>query len=413
MHEVRPAHGRLTPPADIAWLQGRLLQGVLFLTVLISPLVFIEPSPYEAAIALLALTCVIAGVRIDRKLLPMVVLLLLWNFGGALALMPVADDSDAVTYSIVSFYLAINAVIFACLATENTERRLATIRTAYILAAFVAAVLGIIGYFQIAAPDLLMQNSRARATFKDPNVFGPYLVLPLLFLIQLVLYRGLRLRYVVGGGVILAGLFLSFSRGAWGHFVLSALVMIALMLLTAPSRRFRARILMWSALAGLGIVVFLGALLSVEAVQVMFADRATLIKEYDAGEGGRFGNQARGLYALFNYPNGVGPLQYARHFGFDPHNDYLNAFFSYGWLGGLVYPTLVLVTLAVGFRALLVRTPWQAPLVAIYATYFGLVCEGLIIGTDHWRHYYLLLGLIWGLAAATINARRNAEGMRA
>jgi len=36
------------------------------------------------------------------------------------------------------------------------------------------------------------------------------------------------------------------------------------------------------------------------------------------------------------------------------------------------------------------------------------VCEGFIIGTDHWRHYYLLLGLVWGLAAVTQNARLAA-----
>ena len=34
--------------------------------------------------------------------------------------------------------------------------------------------------------------------------------------------------------------------------------------------------------------------------------------------------------------------------------------------------------------------------------------EGFIVGTEHWRNYYLLLGLLWGLAAATENARRAA-----
>ena len=60
---------------------------------------------------------------------------------------------------------------------------------------------------------------------------------------------------------------------------------------------------------------------------------------------------------VVNYPNGLGPLQYAHHFGIDPHNDYLNAFYSNGWLGGVTYPTLVVVTLLVGFRAAMVRTP--------------------------------------------------------
>ena len=26
--------------------------------------------------------------------------------------------------------------------------------------------------------------------------------------------------------------------------------------------------------------------------------------------------------------------------------------------------------------------------------------EGAVIDTDHWRHYYLVLGVLWGLMAA-------------
>ena len=37
----------------------------------------------------------------------------------------------------------------------------------------------------------------------------------------------------------------------------------------------------------------------------------------------------------------------------------------------------------------------------------GEAFEGLIVDTDHWRHFFLLLGLIWGLSVATINLRRR------
>ncbi len=53
-------------------------------------------------------------------------------------------------------------------------------------------------------------------------------------------------------------------------------------------------------------------------------------------------------------------------------------------------------------------TPWQSYLVVAYATFVGEAFEGLIVDTDHWRHLFLLLGLIWGLAVATINLRRRA-----
>jgi len=56
-------------------------------------------------------------------------------------------------------------------------------------------------------------------------------------------------------------------------------------------------------------------------------------------------------------------------------------------------------TLFVGCRAVFRRSEIQPILMPVFATFLGLALEGLIIDTDHWRHFYLLIGLIWGLAA--------------
>jgi hypothetical protein len=92
---------------------------------------------------------------------------------------------------------------------------------------------------------------------------------------------------------------------------------------------------------------------------------------------------------------------------------YLNAFASYGWLGGFSYFLLTLTTLFVGFRALTVRTPWQPYLLLALAAYVGSAFEGIVIDTDHWRHYYLLLGMIWGLAIATTRATARHRALSA
>lgn len=81
-------------PAEIS-----LLHGALFLTILISPFVFIEPSPYEAAAAILVLICIIAPVTVDRKLLPLILFLALWIVGGLIALMPVAHKDKTVQFA--------------------------------------------------------------------------------------------------------------------------------------------------------------------------------------------------------------------------------------------------------------------------------------------------------------------------
>ena len=89
---------------------------------------------------------------------------------------------------------------------------------------------------------------------------------------------------------------------------------------------------------------------------------------------------------------------------------------NHGWVGGVAYLAQVLLTLVIGWCAMFVRTPWQAFTIATYLTFTALVLEGFIVDTDHWRHYYLLLGLVWGLAIANMNYVRDnrlrAQGLR-
>ena len=42
--------------------------------------------------------------------------------------------------------------------------------------------------------------------------------------------------------------------------------------------------------------------------------------------------------------------------------------------------------------------------------YVGVATESFIIDTDHWRHAFLLLGLLWGLIAATRSLRARRRG---
>jgi hypothetical protein len=85
----------------------------------------------------------------------------------------------------------------------------------------------------------------------------------------------------------------------------------------------------------------------------------------------------------------------------DPHNSFLNAFMSGGWISGICYPILVLVSILLGLRFIFAGTPWQSTYLAVFCAYVGLVGESVIIDTEHWRHGYLLLGMLWGLMAAS------------
>jgi O-antigen ligase len=118
--------------------------------------------------------------------------------------------------------------------------------------------------------------------------------------------------------------------------------------------------------------------------------------------------QELALNSVLQFPNGMGPFEFARVHGLQQHNVYLQAFLVYGWVGAMAYLLLLLTTVMVGLRTALVRTPWQPYLITALAAFVGEMAEGFVIDTDHWRHFFLMLGMVWGLAAATLRQVRTA-----
>lgn len=401
-----------TPRAPAVAFTERLLLIVLYVTVLASSVAFIEPSPHDALMGVLALACLVAGVRFERHIALLFLLLLILNVAGLMALLNVPGQEQTVQYAGTSLYLAVAAVLFASLFAHNTIPRIVAVRAAYILTATVISVAAIAGYLNLFphAHDLFATNDRALGGFKDPNVFGPFLIWPALVVIERMLGRRIRLTDVLIVGVLLLALLLSFSRGAWFHFAVSCVVMMMLAFATAPTDLARLRIFAMSAIA---VAVFAGLIvlaLSFDSIGAMFQERAQLIQSYDVGSGGRFRLQELALIALLEYPNGMGPFAFSNaHGGTQQHNVYLQAFLVYGWAGGMAYLTLLAATVWMALRSVFVRTPWQPYLICAFAAFVGEMLEGFVIDTDHWRHFFLLLGMIWGLAAATFNHVRDRQ----
>jgi len=396
--------------APAAAFSERLLLLVLYVTVLASSVAFIEPSPHDALMGVLALTCLIAGVRFDRHIALLVLLLLIWNVAGLLSLLNVPGMEATIQYAGTSIYLAVAAVLFASLFAQNTMPRLATMRAAYILTATIISLAGIAGYFSLfpGAYDLFAPFGRALGAFKDPNVFGPFLIWPALVVLERMLARRVRIVDLMIVSILLLGLLLSFSRGAWFHFAASCLVMMMLAFVAAETPATRLRIFAMSAIGIAALTAFIVILLSFDTIAKMFQERAQLLQSYDVGSGGRFRLQELALSAVLDFPNGMGPFEFARVHGSQQHNVYLQAFLVYGWAGGMAYVTLLVATFWTALRTVFVRTPWQPYLICALAAFVGEVLEGFVIDSDHWRHFYLLIGMIWGLAAATLNRTRPA-----
>jgi len=399
-------------PARTAPGVHRLQQRLLWLVGASGAIVFIEPSPYEIAILLAMVVFACSGLKLAPLLLVPIGLWIAIGLGYSIGAIGLFDDPLILTWILTSWYMAITAMFFALVSLEDTAERLDALARGYLVGALIAALAGIAGYFGLVpgGNDLLTFAGRARGTFKDPNVLGAFLVFPALYALQRIIEGSfwVAMRNGVAFGIIALAIFLAFSRAAWGTFAGGAILMTALMFITATSQRARLRIVALAVAAAVLAIVAIGILLSFDSIASLFKERASFNQPYDSGRFGRFGRHLLGADMALDFPVGIGPLQFRKFFPEDTHNSFLNAFMSGGWISGILYPVLMFTTAIYGLRFVFVRTPWQKTYIIIISTLVVTLLESFIIDTDHWRHYFMLLGLTWGVAVASSRVRAAA-----
>jgi hypothetical protein len=393
-----------TPPSGRTLNYERLLEALFWITSFSGSVVFIEPSPYDFLILLTMAAWFVGGVTVHRGVLPGAVLIVLWTLGGYVSLIPYWNEPDPVEFMTHTLFISMNGVFYMLFFSQNTERRFELCMSGYAASCMLAAVIAVGSWAQVIGDHRAMTlDGRAMAPFKDPNVLGSYMVPGVLFFVQRLLLGRTRYWPVTLLGLVLSGaaLFASFSRGSWGAGIVSIFVLTLLSMITADSRRMRLRI--GAAAVTVTLIVSLGVagVLATDAsVREFFFKRASATQDYDEGPTGRFGNQLRSLPMLVERPNGMGPLRFRLTFGIEPHNSYVNAFASNGWLGGFAFLGLAILTLAALLRASLRRSPFQRQAQLVAAATFVFFLQGLQIDLDHWRFFWIFVGAAWGLEAA-------------
>jgi O-Antigen ligase len=391
--QITAAPGVLALQRALVWLVGAS-----------GAIVFIEPSPYELMTLAASVLFFATGLRLRLVFMPLSLLLVLLNVGYTIGAIPFLDTSEVANWIATSWYMAVTVIFFAMVVSEDTTARLDMLRRGLIVGGLIAAISGIAGYFNLVpgGHDLLTLYERARGTFKDPNVLGAFLILPALFALQSVVSDppGKSFRSTISLGIMALAILLAFSRAAWGGLAITAAFMLGLMVLTSQSRTQRSRIIVTAVIAVIVLMLLIAVLLSFDSIRDMFQQRASFDQSYDEGRFGRFGRHILGADMALDLPFGIGPLQFHNYFPEDTHNSYLNAFMSGGWISGVCYPALVFITVIMGFRHVFVRVPWQRAYLAIFAAFLGTVGESFVIDTDHWRHFWMMLGAMWGMIAA-------------
>ena len=208
-------------------------------------------------------------------------------------------------------------------------------------------------------------------------------------------------------GVLSLTVLLTFSRGAWMNLAVALAVYGYLTLLTSARASTRLKLVALLAAGALFAAGLVAVALTSDTISNMFVERANLAMSYDIGPEGRFGGQEKAIGLIVENPLGIGAEEFAtRHHREEVHNVYLSMLLDAGWLGGGIYWILVALTLVLGFRHAMKATETRPLFLIAYAAFVGVALEGLIVDTDHWRHFYLLMAIIWGLMSASHSLNR-------
>jgi O-antigen ligase len=374
----------------------------LFLIVAGSSYVYREPAPYDLAAVALALILFGAGtLRFPTGLGAPTMFLLIFMLANFLSGMYAPNLLDAVFFLSVTGYLVITFYLFAALIHEEPERTTQVIAWAWIVAALITALVAIAAYYRVL-PDwkLYIINGRAKGMFKDPNVFGPFLVPAALFLLSMLGERIGRLwkaGMLAAAGILMFALLISYSRAAWLNFVLAVVIFFGVRVLLERRGAYRLRTIVASVVVAVFFMGVVGWAVSQPEVTEMFVKRARLIQRYDSE---RFGTQFQALMTMLANPLGIGPGQSRDFFERATHNVFLRVGVENGLFGLIGYLGFLAVTLWRATVFLLRQSDISHAFIASYAATIAILANSLVIDSLHWRHFWLLAAILWGVMLA-------------
>ena len=373
-----------------------------------------EPAPSDVIFGILILTAVAGGRALPIRVPPVVGIgLVLWVFVSLLSIVNAVDMPSAVRFEAISLYLVALAIFIAAIASDGPLLRLCML--AYIWSAIVSAVLAI-GALKVpgfpARTILLYDPSRAMALFKDPNVFGPYLV-PAAAILAEELIRprllGWRTWTVFGAFcLVVTGNVFAFSRAGWLNLGVACIVVVGTYAVRRRGFGRAVKLVLVLAVGGAAGFVFLAATGS-----LTFLQERSKLQAYDND---RFANQASGLSHATAHVLGYGPGQAEHILAFSTHSLPIRLLVEQGILGAVLFTIVLAGTVAAGIG-------WAARdgelhgigSAAMLGSLLGLLANCPFVDTLHWRHLWIVMARIWAgsrLDQGTAHARAGTLGAR-
>jgi hypothetical protein len=360
--------------------------------------VLVEPAPSDALFGLVIAVAIVTGrfafKRVPRAAVLLVTAIIVLN---VLSLIDVIDWGVAARFFFITLYLGLFSLWLAGYLDRPTRSR--RLVRAYLAAAVISASAASVALFVHfpGASALIGDGSRAKALFKDPNVFGPFLVpITVILAEELLRPRLLRMRRSMMLLCFLAlvlGIVFSYSRAAWLNLAVAIIVLIGAVVLRRPDRRAISLVLVVG-ICGLAIA---GAVLGTGSLG--FLEERAKLQSYDTH---RFAAQSRGLSVGLQHPLGIGPGQFDVVSPISSHSIYVRTLSEQGALGLAAIIALIIATMAFAALNLLRgRDTYGISAAALLAAWCGLVANSFFVDTLHWRHLWLVAALIWAGAVRT------------
>ena len=355
--------------------------------------VAVEPAPPDVVLLTVIAIAAVTG-RFDLSRVPRSVLGVLAVFCtiNVLSMVEVIAPAHAALFLSITLYLAVFSVWFAT--WVNSARRARIVVIAYLFAALTSALLAILAlYTPLPGRQAFLYDAhRPQALFKDPNVYGPFLIpIALILLNDILQPRVLRVRMSlkIAMFVLLSlGVLASASRAAWLNEILGIVVLLVATAVRRGGGRRAIALLVTLLAAGALVVEFE----SVTGSDSFIHQRASL-QSYDSE---RFAAQQRGIQLAEQHPFGLGPGQFDVVSTISTHSTYIRVLSEEGILGLVVWIAFALVCLIFALANVVRgRDTYGISSAALLAAWCGILLNSFVVDTLHWRHLWVVAALIW------------------
>ena len=384
-------------------VDSRWAHATIWFTMSVSCVVFIEPAPYDFLLIFLFALFFSLDLRIPSEIGVAAFLLALFTIGNLIGALHSGEPDVTIRPLITRTYMVLSWLFFTSILATNAESLSRILWSGYTFAAVLATAWGILEYYDLL-PQAVSGDAfgRAKGPFKDPNVYGPFLVPIAVHSLSRMLRSSGSVQFaqLLLFLTITLGLLLSFSRGAWLNFAVSLGLFLIFSIANVATMREKIRLIVLSMLLILAAGMTLMWTVNYTAAGQRFSGRAQLFMAYDVETGGRFDTQALALEAIGSNPIGVGPGMSTSELGMEPHNLFLHIGIEGGWLGVVSFCMFLVLTLFRGLKAAKVRWPLQSDFHVVLAVLMGTLFQSFFIDSTHWRHFWLLLAMVWGLTIA-------------